>query len=199
MAPADQLAGRTEASRAARSYTCPHYDPVPGGKRCRHYLDNGACSLPDELMCTEWLKANGHEVPPVPARGKDSSSELDLFGNPVQAAPPPAREGTKPPLRRESTDVSEAPPLQALSDEDIASFKALGVEVCIESEACGSIWLVPAYTGADRKEISVEHAATLALICSVFPGARVVSFERSPDGTAAPTGGAGAQAQKPAR
>ena len=65
-----------------------------------------------------------------------------------------------------------------LTDEDIASFKALRAEVCMRSEDVGEIWLVPEYTGADRLEISVEHAATLTAICSAFPGARVVSFEK---------------------
>ena len=43
--------------------TCEQY--VRGeGKRCRHYLPNGACSLPGELMCVEWLKKNGQRPPP---------------------------------------------------------------------------------------------------------------------------------------
>lgn len=67
-----------------------------------------------------------------------------------------------------------------LSDEDIASFKALNVEVCLATEDCGQIWLVPEYTGrADRKEISARDAATLAAVCSAFPGARVTSFEKT--------------------
>ena len=45
-----------------RSIECVKYEPTEGGKRCKHYLDNGACALPDELMCVEWLKANGHAV-----------------------------------------------------------------------------------------------------------------------------------------
>ena len=45
-----------------RSIECVKYEPTEGSKRCKHYLDNGACALPDELMCVEWLKANGHAV-----------------------------------------------------------------------------------------------------------------------------------------
>jgi len=52
--------------------------------------------------------------------------------------------------------------------------------VRLESETYGEIWLVPAYTGADRREITPEHAATLARVISVFPGARVVAFHKSP-------------------
>ena len=47
---------------AAPEITCPRYDPVPGTKRCKHYLKGGACSLPDEFMCVEWLKVNGPEA-----------------------------------------------------------------------------------------------------------------------------------------
>ena len=66
-----------------------------------------------------------------------------------------------------------------LTDEDIASFKALGVEVCLATEGCGDVWLVPEYSGReDRKEISVRDAATLAAVCSAFPGARVTRFDK---------------------
>jgi len=41
-------------------FTCPKYDPIAGQKRCKHYLANGACALPSEFMCVEWLKRNGH-------------------------------------------------------------------------------------------------------------------------------------------
>jgi hypothetical protein len=57
-----------------------------------------------------------------------------------------------------------------LHPEDLASFRALQVEVCMESPALGQIWLVPAYTGADRKEITPEHAAKVAAIVAAFPG-----------------------------
>jgi hypothetical protein len=39
---------------------CPHYEPLPGTSRCRSYYPNGACARPDELMCVEWLRANGY-------------------------------------------------------------------------------------------------------------------------------------------
>ncbi|WP_233607558.1 hypothetical protein ACIHQR_29925 [Corallococcus coralloides] len=68
--------------------------------------------------------------------------------------------------------------LRGLTDEDIASFKALGAEVCFASEAYGEVWLVPAYTGQARKELTPEHAATLVRVLSAFPGSRVLSFEK---------------------
>ncbi len=39
---------------------CPHFEPLPGTARCRSYYPNGACARPDELMCVEWMRANGH-------------------------------------------------------------------------------------------------------------------------------------------
>lgn len=214
MALADRFArpGRIALATAPSEITCQRYDPLGGSKRCKHYLKGGACALPDELMCVEWLKANGHFVPPplppletaeeAAARTPPESSspaatrapsarsavtDRDLFGAPVQGEPtrraPDEREATipSPPRTSLEADVREVPVVRNLSDEDIASFKALNVEVCLEAEGCGEIWIVPEYTGrTDRKEISARDAATLAAACSAFPGARVTSFEKLP-------------------
>ena len=41
--------------------TCKDWEPTPaGGKRCRYYLDSGACQMPTRLMCVEWEKRNPH-------------------------------------------------------------------------------------------------------------------------------------------
>lgn len=189
--------------------TCPHYEAIPGRKHCRHYLDNGACSLPTEFMCTEWMKANGHHVdvaspkpvvaaPQSPLRQALASSPLDLFGNPnpdyqptkAQPAAPSRssgrREGTPPvpspatPTPTRDADPTERPPPRGLTTEDIDSFKALRAEVCLSSDAFGEVWLVPEYTGQDRTEITPEHAATICRVIEAFPGSRVVSFEKTP-------------------
>ena len=152
---------RAGADGGTSSFTCSHYDPVPGGKRCRHYLDGGPCDRPDEFMCIEWLKANGHAAPP-----SESPPREDV--EPAPATPP------------------ELPPARAITDEQIASFKALGAEVCIGLVGGGSVWLVPEYTGADREELSVEHAATLAALCAVFPGTGVIAFQRLGEGRRRP-------------
>lgn len=176
--------------------TCEKY--VRGeGKRCRHYLPNGGCALPDELMCVEWLKANGHRAPVA----ADSRAK-DLFGNPVadKAISKPAPKAL-PVVSSKASDgepqpASEtAPPidvdqLRGLTTEDITSFKALGVEVCLQSEAYGELWLVPAYTGQPRKEITPEHAATVMRVLSVFPGSRVTAFEKQTPGAPAKEGSA---------
>ena len=138
-------------------------------------------------MCVEWLKANGHAVPPplaspAPLPAAPPSVDRDLFGAPLPTPEPAStsRSGPDP----TSKDV---PIVRNLTDEEIASFKALRAEVCLRSEDVGEVWLVPEYTGAERKEISVEHASTLAAICAAFPGAKVVSFEPNAtrDGTPA--------------
>ena len=197
--------------------TCAHYDAPAGEKRCRHYVKGGACDRPDEFMCVEWLKANGHAVPPSPepqpnageavvpdpASSKPSGKpELrkaasnnvatDLFGNPLPEPKAPRRvEGTAPvpsggELGRRPqgeagpTEPDERAPLRGLTTEDIESFKALRVEVCLSSEAFGEVWLVPEYTGQDRKEITPEHAATICRVLEAFPGSRVIAFEKNP-------------------
>ena len=201
--------------------TCPHYEAIPGRKHCRHYLENGACSRPDELMCSEWLKANGHDqatpsrVTAVSARRAQdkqqklsASSPVDLFGNPNpdyrpaaeterptdlfgNPVPEPKQPKRTTPTQQRPTAATPSPasapevveqrePLRGLTTEDIDGFKKLGVEVCLESEAFGEVWLVPEYTGRERKEITPEHAATIARVMEAFPGSKVVSFEKSP-------------------
>jgi len=165
--------------------SCPKYESVAGTKRCVHYLPNGACARPDELMCVEWLKANGHAPPPAPPA--PAPLERNLLGEPVRREPPPARTKPGPAPPAPSRSVTPTPVVHTLRDEDVASFKALGAEVCLASDELGEVWLVPAYTGQDRLELSVEHAALLAAVGAVFPGAKVTAFVRRPNGV--PAGG----------
>jgi hypothetical protein len=72
----------------------------------------------------------------------------------------------------------EVPVVRTLADADLTSFKAFGVEVRLDTDDLGEIWLVPAYTGADRQELSVDHAALLATICAALPGAHVTALVR---------------------
>jgi hypothetical protein len=149
---------------------CPKYQPHAGSKRCQHYLDGGACSLATEFMCVEWLKRNGHVVPEH---------------HPTRTAPP-ARATPKPGIS--AARASSAPQTEPLSvrtharapisPEEIASFKALGVELRLDLDEAGPVWLVPHYTGQARKEITPEHAATLRLLLDAFPGARIAAFEK---------------------
>ncbi|MDC0714274.1 hypothetical protein POL68_37780 [Stigmatella sp. ncwal1] len=165
--------------------------------RCLHYRPRGGCALPGVGTCTEWLKVNGQArpprdvaAPPAPVtQGKSAPATVDLFGHPLteagskKLAPAPT---SKPSPPAPSLDVkapqAEAPHsvLSGLTDEDIASFKALGAEVCFASETYGEVWLVPAYTGHSRRELTPEHAATLVRVLSAFPGSRVMSFVKRP-------------------
>ena len=179
------------------SFTCLHYDAPPGEKRCRHYLKNGSCARPDEFMCVEFLKANGQVVPAStpaanePAKPIDSlppapKVATDLFGNPLPDPPRPApakpSASRAPALHvvRDTAPPEEREPLRGYTTEDIEGFKKLGVEVCLRSDSFGEVWLVPQYTGRDRKELTPEHAATISRVLEAFPGSQVVSFEKSP-------------------
>ncbi|GEL75657.1 hypothetical protein MVI01_74410 [Myxococcus virescens] len=170
--------------------TCEAY--VRGeGKHCLHYRPGGGCTLPGVGTCTEWLKVNRQArphrdvaAPPAPMPpAKSAPVAVDLFGQPLpeagskKLAPTPA---SKPAPPAPSPDVKEldAEALRGLTDEDIASFKALNAEVCFRSETYGEVWLVPDYTGQARKELTPEHAATLVRVLSAFPGSRVMSFEK---------------------
>lgn len=119
--------------------TCEKY--APGiGKRCVSYLENGACSRPDELMCVEWLKRN--------AQPRDDAPASSMSIGPVT---PALKEG------------------QLLTREDAESFKRLGVEVELRSPL-GTFWLVPSRTGSDRMELTIDEATTIANVVHVFGG-----------------------------
>jgi hypothetical protein len=66
-----------------------------------------------------------------------------------------------------------------ITPDELASFKALGVELCLDLDEVGPVWLVPRYSGQARKEITPEHAATLRLLLDAFPGARIAAFEKA--------------------
>ena len=56
------------------------------------------------------------------------------------------------------------------SEEELASFRALGIEVLIRT-AVGDFWLVPAYTGKpDRVELTPEDALRVGLVPVLFDG-----------------------------
>lgn len=127
-------------------------------------------------MCVEWLKANAHA--PAPAPPTPAPLERNLLGEAVRREPPPARTKPRPLPATPVAPVTPPPDVHTVRDEDIASFKALGAEVCLASDELGEVWLVPDYTGQERLELSVEHAALLATVGAVFPGARVTAFVR---------------------
>jgi len=176
---------------APATITCPLYEVEAGSTgstRCRHYPGAGICAVqaPRMAECSEWRKLN--PTMPVPAAlvpqertgARSPSAGLPLFDRGAASASA-ARAAATPARVPHATAVPEvpaaAPPLmtsllRTLTDADIASWKALGVEVCMATE-CGDVWLVPDYRDSTRREISIEHAARLVDITNAFPGARV--------------------------
>lgn len=173
----------TPGAERPTGITCAKY--VRGeGKRCVHFKASGACELPEEFMCVEWMKANGPvlaEEQTAPARPAVAPQSLDLFGVPGTAVRLPAKARAAPPPAEAPVEVPEPTSpveLRGLTTDDIASFKALGVEVQLKSQTYGDLWLVPSYTGQSRKELTPEHAATVMRVLEAFPGAHVISFEK---------------------
>ncbi|RJS14239.1 hypothetical protein DRW03_35295 [Corallococcus sp. H22C18031201] len=192
----------TPAQQRPPGVTCEDY--VRGeDTRCLHYRPRGVCVLASGGVCTEWLKVNRQGrlpsvVPtapaPLPALSpvEPTQARVDLFGHPLAetgskklAQAPAAKLAPPTPtlvdVKEPNEPAAEAEPsiLRGLTDEAIASFRALRTEVCFTSETYGEVWLVPDYTGQARKELTPEHAATLVRVLSAFPGSRVTSFERA--------------------
>lgn len=65
--------------------------------------------------------------------------------------------------------------LSGLTPADIESFRELGQELECRLESGDRLYLVPAYTGKARLEITPENLATVHRLLQLFPGAR---FER---------------------
>lgn len=187
----------TDAPPRKSAITCRHYSRACDSRRCRHYREGGLCQRPGSgpSQCIEWLKVNAHSSPaasteqpiqsPPTAQTRQPTVDRDLFGNPVQSkerlrttSSKPQR--TQPAPHAPAPALSGKPPLvRNVTDEEIASFKALGAEVCIRTEALGDVHLVPIYTDLERIEISIEHSITLTAICAAFPGAKVVAIKRA--------------------
>jgi hypothetical protein len=146
--------------------SCHRFAADAGGRRCRHYLEGGFCDLDTEFRCVEWMKKNG-QLEEAERIVRLQAEELGLV--PRKASPGSTA----------SPAVERTVLLHRLSDDDVASWKALGVEVCIASDEVGEVWLVPEYTGqSDRKELRIDHAVALTAVCGAFPGARITSFGR---------------------
>ena len=189
--------GATSSAASGSAITCQHYHRTPDSRRCLHYQEGGHCLQPaaKQGRCIEWLKVNAPNSttastdqrfqPSQTAQTLAPTVDRDLFGNPVQANERPRttsskRQRSQPEPQAPTPPPSGKPPLvRNVTDEEIASFKALGAEVSIRSEALGDVHLVPKYTDLDRLEISIEHSITLTAICAAFPGAKVVAIKRA--------------------
>jgi len=161
-----------------RDITCKTYSARDGAKspRCRHFKKGGYCSLKDNKRCIEWLKVNrrdlfGHPLP-QPEEPKPKTENRKQSVEPRKQHTPKAQ-------KAEPAGSNEAIPVfRNITDEEIESFKKLNVEVCLKSDDLGEIWLVAQYSESNRNEISIEHAATLAVLCGAFEGTRVTRFKK---------------------
>jgi len=93
------------------------------------------------------------------------------------AAPSPT---TQPPATAAEGGRRGLPALRGLTTEDIESWKAMNVAVCLRSPSLGEVWVVPHYTGLPRKELTAEHVATLSRFMALFPGAELAGFDLPP-------------------
>jgi hypothetical protein len=69
---------------------------------------------------------------------------------------------------------------RALTADELASFRQVGAEVCVDSPGIGEIWLVPTHTDLPRCELTPEEAAKVADILRTFPGAGVADMRLLP-------------------
>ncbi len=69
---------------------CPDWEPTAaGGKRCRYYLDSGACQMPTRLMCVEWEKRNPHLAAHYEPREQEQAGQGQALAPSGSVAAPP--------------------------------------------------------------------------------------------------------------
>lgn len=84
---------------------CPVWTAkAPGSKRCAQYLDCGACGLPTELMCVEWMIRN-HELPKL-----EESLRANRYETPDQFVARFKREHAPPAPPPVAPTASQNPP-----------------------------------------------------------------------------------------
>lgn len=66
-----------------------------------------------------------------------------------------------------------------MTTEEIQSWKALRVEICMYIKPKELFWLVAEYTNKDRAEISIDdfvkQEATIRQVLEAFPGAKIAT------------------------
>ena len=156
------------ASSKPSTFACEHYSPLSGSKRCAHYQPGGRCARIPNGKCVEWLKVNAPaEQPPKPTFALTHPTSPRVPDSPPSPHEAPGR-GSPRPTAACACGITAA---------DIASFRDLRMEVCLETDA-GEIWLVPEYSKRPRVELSPTHVAFMVHVLRAFPGARVRSVSR---------------------
>lgn len=125
--------------------------------------------------------------PPQTVSPPSPPVDRDLFGNPVPKPNPQKRAQPKatPPCaaslawqKAENASSVASNPIPGFSPNEIVRFRKRSIEVCIESEKLGDVWIVPAHTQAQRTEIMPEDLATIARVLDTFPGSELISVAR---------------------
>jgi len=180
---------------------CPRYSKLPGEKTCQHYAGKGSCSLPEALICVEWLRVNPDKAAPgspsveqlIAQMSTPPSPSRDLSRAPPAAtAPAPRLDLRLPPLLSSAPGAQPVPRSRvgktlvdddaALSQQSAAALAALGVSFDLECPA-GPVRLVPSYSDpapADTFELTFEDARCLYLLLSALPEARITQIRRGP-------------------
>lgn len=154
--------------------TCSLYEQDGDSKKCIHYQKGGSCNLPDQLMCTEWLKLNAN---------KDTRSEEDKIRQSRMEVNIPSDNKRKE-IGIESPRIviaRDADPLEPyiIPDKEIESLTELGMELRLTAEEFEEdVWIVPELTDQDRIELTYRDMANLVSIVSVFPGSKIVRVRK---------------------
>jgi hypothetical protein len=190
------LSDRIRPHTSAPGIACLHFENAEGSKRCRHYLDGGLCALWSEFRCVEWLRKNGQAKLAEELIAQQHAAAQGAHAGSTTTATPTPVPAQKNTLAMQEAAAARSEPSQApqentpqaertlllhrLSDEDVASFAALGVEVEMGVPGHEPVWLVPEYTARrhERLELSIRDAITITAVVSAFPGATITNMHR---------------------
>lgn len=169
-------------------------------KRCARYLKGGSCDLDTEFLCVEWLKKQHPERfdgtsqqttdPTGPATNQTGLPDIQPPATPARAKPKHVSPVTTPPgqlrdrERGVAGNLTEQPATLARSEplglDRVNALANQEYEVCLEGWGENEVWVVPAYTGKPRVELSYVDMATLRELLVVLPGARVKQITSGP-------------------
>jgi len=154
--------------------TCERYEKIPGSKKCKHYNKGGHCSLPDEHICSEWLKKN-------PGKNKEKREEEISLGVPTRVGASDSElEGRPRIVIARDEQKSDEP--YVIPESDIEELEKTGMTMVLSADEFDEeVFVVPSYT--DEKERRIEltwrDLATITTMVSVFPGSRVVKVRKN--------------------
>jgi len=154
--------------------TCEKYGQIPGSKKCKHYNKGGYCSLPEEHMCSEWLKKNADK------EEKQKDDRIDL-GVPTRVGANDGEFDGRPRIviAREEQKSDEP---YVIPDSDIDELEKTGMTMILSADEFEEeVFVVPSYTDEkdSRIELTWRDLATITTMVSVFPGSRVVRVRKN--------------------